>query len=635
MDQASAPESTASTPPGSVSLESFQKLFPGALRDGVLDAVQLGEILGVDVAGLKDGKERFGLMWAGKKRAADALQVPSYAALISKTAEVHDMKDARNAFIAGDNLEVLKLLQNAYNDQVKMIYIDPPYNTGNDFVYNDDFSDPLKHYLEVTGQIDAEGNRLIANTEVSGRKHSNWLSMMYPRLVLARNLLTQDGLIFVSIDDNEMASLKLLMDEIFGAENFVANFVWVSNLKGRQISGAGPAGTKEYVLTYARNILNVDDFRASATQLKKVMPSVYKGFDFKVQTDDHGPYVLKNELHNTNSAFNEITRPNLVFDIYYNPKTGKVLTENHSDQHIHPEFAKISPKKNNNGVHKFHAFRWGRPKVESETFNLEFVETASGWKVYTKVRDVDSTSVKDLFMDITTSSGSDDLARLGLDAKLFDYPKPVSLIQTLIAIGTEKDSLVLDFFAGSGTTGHAVAAQNAIDGGERKYLLVTIDEQTDEKSFARSQGFSLVSDIAEKRLEAVEAQFSAGGLRSFKLAQSTFAAPAPSADSYLFTESSFRLERTREEVIQEVLLHLGVPLSAPIIEIKKGTLRAWISGNVLVHNSGDLSVGIVDAAKENDCSVLVVFEDDLAAKDALKANLFFAAKKANITMKTF
>jgi adenine-specific DNA-methyltransferase len=635
MEIIPSPESTATTPPSVANLEAFQRLFPGAVLDGVIDAARLGELLDLPVAGLKDGRERFGLMWAGKKQAADALQEPSYAALVPTSVEENALIEARNAFVAGDNLEVLKLIQNAYNDQVKMIYIDPPYNTGNDFVYNDDFSDPLTHYLEVTGQADAAGNRLVANTEVSGRKHSNWLSMMYPRLLLARNLLRQDGIIFVSIDDNEMASLKLLMDEIFGAENFISNFVWVSNLKGRQISGAGPAGTKEYVLAYARNILNVEDFRASATQLKKAMPSVYKGFDFEVKNDEHGPYVLKNELHNTNSVFNESTRPNLVFDIYYDPKTGHVITESQSDQHLHEDHVKIGPKKNNNGVHKFHAFRWGRPKVESESFNLEFVETASGWKVYTKVRDVDSTSVKDLFMDITTSAGSDDLTRLGLDSKLFDYPKPVSLIQTLVAIGTEKDSLVLDFFAGSGTTGHAVAAQNELDGGSRQYLLVTLDEKTDEKSFARNAGFEVISDITLKRLEAVENQFKAGGLRTYKLGQSTFAAPKTDTDGYLFTESSVLNNRTRDEVIPEVLLHLGVPLNSTTLKISEGGCELWASGGVLVHHSGNPTVSIVDIAKAQECKVLVLFESDLASKDSLKANIFFASKKANITLKTF
>lgn len=635
MNEPSLPESTASIPPSQTNLESFQNLFPGTLLDGVLDAKRLGELLGIEVAGLKEGRERYGLMWAGKKSAAEALQVSSFAALVPKEESSRDWAEARNAFVAGDNLEVLKLLQNAYNDQIKMIYIDPPYNTGNDFVYNDDFSDPLTHYLEVTGQIDAEGNRLVANTEVSGRKHSNWLSMMYPRLVLARNLLTQDGLIFVSIDDNEMASLKLLMDEVFGSENFVANFVWVSNLKGRQISGAGPAGTKEYILTYARNILNVEDFRASATQLKKVMPSVYKGFDFEVKSDSFGPYVLKNELHNTNSVFNEVTRPNLVFDIYYNPTTGKVLTENRSDSHLHESYVKISPKRNNNGVHKFHAFRWGRPKVENESHNLEFVETANGWKVYTKVRDVDSTSVKDLFMDITTSSGSEDLVRLGIDSKLFDYPKPVSLIQTLVAIATEKDSLVLDFFAGSGTTGHAVAAQNKVDGGTRRYLLVTLDEATEDKSFARSQGFEVISDITLTRLQAVDTQLESGGFRSFSLGKSTFAAPQVSASEYLFQENSLLIEKPRSEIVQEIWLHLGVPLDAAIEKSLRNDMEAWVSGGIMVHFGGEASVDLVDLAIEHSSNVLVVLETDLAGKDSLKANLFFASKKANITFKTF
>jgi len=199
-------------------LNSLRSLIPGAIQDGVIDAQKLAELSGLEVAGLKNGVERFGLMWAGKSKAVEALQAASIAALAPDMENSINWDTAENVFIEGDNLEVLKLLQKAYNDQVKLIYIDPPYNTGNDFVYNDDFSEPLKHYLEVTGQVDSEGNRLVANTEVSGRKHSNWLSMMYPRLVLARNILREDGVIFISIDDNEIAELRLLMDEIFGPE---------------------------------------------------------------------------------------------------------------------------------------------------------------------------------------------------------------------------------------------------------------------------------------------------------------------------------------------------------------------------------------------------------------------------------
>ena len=202
---------------------AFEDLFPGVLADGVLDATRLGELLDTSVTAPTDGRERFGLMWAGKHDAVRSLLTPSRGTLVPELDKSIDFDNASHVFIEGDNLEVLKLLQKAYNDRVKLIYIDPPYNTGsNDFIYPDNFADTTRGYLEYTGQLDEEGNRTSASADTLGRRHSRWLSMMYPRLVLARNLLTQDGVIFVSIDDNEVANLRAVMDEIFGSENFVA-----------------------------------------------------------------------------------------------------------------------------------------------------------------------------------------------------------------------------------------------------------------------------------------------------------------------------------------------------------------------------------------------------------------------------
>lgn len=216
---------------------ALKALLPGVIADGVLHATSLGELLDIPVTAPVDARERFGLMWAGKHEAVRSLLTPSRATLVPDLERSVDFDTARNVFIEGDNLEVLKLLQKAYNDKIKLIYIDPPYNTGNDFVYNDDFSNGLRGYLAYTGQLDQEGNRTSASSETSGRRHSRWLSMMYPRLVLARNLLTQDGVLAVSIDDNEYANLRTILDEVFGSENFLNAFVWVSNIKGRQISG--------------------------------------------------------------------------------------------------------------------------------------------------------------------------------------------------------------------------------------------------------------------------------------------------------------------------------------------------------------------------------------------------------------
>lgn len=619
---------------------ALDELFPGVTADGVLDAARLGELLGLDIAQTNEGRERYGLQWAGKHEAIRSLLMPSRATLVPDLERSNNFARATNVFIEGDNLEVLKLLQKAYNDQVKLIYIDPPYNTGNDFVYNDDFSDGLRGYLDYTGQLDERGNRISADADTAGRRHSRWLSMMYPRLMLARNLLTQDGLLFISIDDNEVSSLRLMLDEVFGPENFVATFVWVSNIKGRQIPGAGPAGTKEYMHVYARNKLNVEDFRASASFLKGLMPSVYKGFNYELKRDEHGPYVTKNELYNTNSAFNEVTRRNLVYDIYYSPDSGEIRTEPVSQQHVHDNMEKISPKVNNNGVNEFHAYRWSREKVLAESYNLEFRKSSSGWRIYTKVRDVDSTSVKDLFMDVSTNNGSIDVESIGINPAWFDYPKPVGLLQILIDLATDNDSVVLDFFAGSGSTAHAVAMQNARDGGSRRALMVTLPELLPENSEARASGLLYITDITYKRLMAVAEQVEGTaslGLRVISLARSNFRT-TEAVEGQLNLASSTLAEDAGDvyAVTAEVLLKEGVRLDTKWVVHEFGKVSAQVSGGVAVVVGEGLEIAIAEKVFGLDPKprVVVFLEDDLAGQDALKANLVANAKSHGITVKT-
>ncbi|WP_298211991.1 site-specific DNA-methyltransferase, partial [Ferrimicrobium sp.] len=477
----------------------LQELVPEAIADGKVDIVKLKELLGDDAG---SDTERFGLFWPGKKAALRAAQEPTTATLRPDRGNSKDWDTTQNVFIEGDNLEVLKVLQKHYHGKIKMIYIDPPYNTGKDFVYPDNYKEGLETYLEWTRQVNEKGKKVSTNSESEGRYHSNWLNMMYPRLRLAHDLLSNEGVIFISIDDHEYDNLKKLCDIVFGEVNYLNTFVWVSNLKGRQISASGAAGTKEYILCYAHRGDEVDEFRASSAHLKALMPTVYKGFNYTAQSDDRGRYVLKNELHNTNSAFNEVTRPNLVFDIYYNPMTAEVKTAPVSDEHIYGEFVKIAPKRNNNGINRYHAFRWSARKVESESYNLAFIESSSGWKVYTKVRDVDSAVVKDIVMDISTNEGSADIEKLGLDPKWFDYPKPVNLVNLLVEAATDEDSIVLDFFAGSGTTAHAVMKCNAEDAGARRFILVQLPEPLAEGHEARSAGHSSISDVAVARIHA-------------------------------------------------------------------------------------------------------------------------------------
>ncbi|MDZ7931345.1 MAG: site-specific DNA-methyltransferase [Rhodococcus sp. (in: high G+C Gram-positive bacteria)] len=524
-------------------------------------------------------QERYQLDWPGKRAAAFAANAPIAKALRPVREESVEFDTTKNLFIDGDNLDALKLLQESYLGRVRLIYIDPPYNTGNDFLYADDFAETTAEYLAKSGQVDEDGIRLVPNPDSNGRFHSDWLSMMYPRLKLARNLLADNGVICISIDDNEVNNVVKVCNELFGEANHLNTFVWVNNLKGRQIGGIGAVGTKEYIVCYARKIEEVGGFRASAARLKALMPTIYKGFNYTVQQDERGPYVLKNELYNTNSVFNEVSRPNLVFDIYFDPSTKNVRTASVSDQHVHPGYVKIGPKRNNNGTHRFHAFRWSAKKVETESHDLAFVEAASGWKVYTKVRDVDSTALKDLIMDISTNDGSADIVKAGLEQQWFDYPKPVALIQLLCAVVTSSDSIILDFFAGSGTTAQAVMEQNAADGGSRRFIMVQLNEVVDPNSAPAKAGFATIADLSKERIRRAGAKIAAGaggaaspidvGFRALKVDSTNLSdvlrTPEALGQSMigLFTDS-IKPDRSGEDLLFQVLLDWGLELTMPI-----------------------------------------------------------------------
>lgn len=396
---------------------------------------------------------------------------PEKSVLLSST-----QRDSDNLIIHGDNLYALKALMPRYAGRVDCVYIDPPYNTGNEgWVYNDNVNSPLlKQWLTKHAPVDGEDLE----------RHDKWLCMMWPRLHLLRDLLSDDGVIFVSIDQNEQHHLRILMDEIFEERNFVNMFVWVNNLKGRQISGYGAAGTHEYVLVYAKDIDNLAKFTGAIGFLKNAMPSTYRNIDYEVQQDNYGEYVTKNELHNTNSKFNEHTRPNLVYDIYYNASTGDIICEDVSVAHLHTGYVKVSPKPNLSGSGAFHAWRWGRDKVVAERHNLKFLESSDGSiRIYTKVRAHNTTAVKDVITDISTTRGKKDLEAI-FDDHVFDFPKPVELVRFLISF-SNPDAVVLDSFAGSGTTAQAVIELNAADGGNRKFILIECEDYADNVTAER------------------------------------------------------------------------------------------------------------------------------------------------------
>jgi len=405
------------------------------------------EQLLAEINRLKKNK-KYGLVWEHKKEQVIEdfeTQQPHLQEVTEKRIE-NAPGEPTNLIIEGDNFEALSILNYTHAGKVDVIYIDPPYNTGNkDFIYNDNYVDSEDEF-----------------------RHSKWLSFMEPRLKLAKNLLKDDGVIFISIDDNERAQLKMLLDDVFGARNFVNDFVWINNLKGRQISGAGAAGTHESVLCYSKSSNLLGNFFGDAELLKKCMPSTYKGFNYEVRSDKKGKYIITNELYNSNSAFNEETRPNLVFNIWYNPVSKNIKFDDPNDK----EYVLIKPHTNSDGKHSWHAYRWSKKKIIAESDDLEFEKYGESYRIYTKRRDFNQTIVKDVITDINTTNGGVDLKMLKFD-NLFSYPKPVKLIEVLISCIQNRNGIVLDFFAGSGTTGQAVLELNKEDGGHRQFILCT------------------------------------------------------------------------------------------------------------------------------------------------------------------
>jgi adenine-specific DNA-methyltransferase len=608
LETVPGPESTSTTPPSELNLKDFEERFPGVIQDGVLDAAGLGAILGIDVSAPKDAKERFGLMWAGKQDAIQALMTPSLATLKPDLGDSIAWDTAENIFIEGDNLEVLKLLQNAYNDKVKLIYIDPPYNTGKDFVYKDDFSDPIKHYLEVTGQVDAEGNKLLANTEISGRKHSNWLNMMYPRLYLGRNLLTEDGVIFVSIDDHEFHNLRLIMDEIFGSENFVGV---IKRRASRKTAFLAKTMTDmcDYVVIYSRGELAEP---LSAGEISDgSRPVIQKGNKVTIRTIRAGvPAKCQDGIYA--KASNQEVR-------YLTP----MVIE---DGKVQGDFQVEAP--------------W---RVSQEILDQTvFVTRTSGFRRTMMDSELGKSKLLNDLLDdpaCYNEAGSENLASL-IGKGIFDHPKPVGLIKHLVSSISDKNAIVLDFFAGSGTTFQAVAELNLVDGGDRRTISITLGEPTPEDSEARKNGFTSVPQITKLRMKKVMEVLPAEsnmGLRSMKLAPSFFLGEhdSQSEGELQFRENTLIEEFDFHGVVAQMLLNVGVPLSAPWDLGKLVGFSSVFADGVLCVPERKLESSLISQVLEVKPRLVLLLEDAFSGKDDLKANIYFACKKANIAFKTF
>lgn len=468
-------------------IEILQKHFPSAIsqkEDGsyIVNKEQLQLML--DPKNCTVIENGYGLNWVGKKEAYHNAYTSTNKRLKPLIEDSKEFDSTGNILIKGDNLDALKLLRNNYFEKVKMIYIDPPYNTKNDgFIYNDDFSTSQQEVLEELG-YSPEQKEYIKN--IAGAKtHSGWLSFMYPRLLLARDLLKDDGIIFISIDDNEQANLKLLCDEVFGEENFVSCLPTIMNLKGNN-DEFGFAGTHEYTLVYLKDInkgtigeFKIDDVSALETWLK----------------DEYGFYKKGAQLKATGENAPRDKRPNLFFPIY--------IKDNSFSLNELPGYTEVYPRTEGKDM----SWRWGREKFLKEDYNILITRTGNTYTIFKKQRptlsDIPSQKPKSIFYKPEYSSGNGTgYLKAIFGAKIFTNPKPLALIKDFIQIGANSDDIILDFFAGSGTTGDAVMQLNAADRGTRKYILVQIPDKIDSKK--NDEAYKFVSEDLKKETTIFE-----------------------------------------------------------------------------------------------------------------------------------
>lgn len=463
-------------------IDELEELFPDTVKDGKVDFQALLERFGE----YEDRDEKYELTWVGKNKARQE----SFEDIVGKTLKYieedsKNPKTTENLYIEGDNLEVLKLLRKSYYGKIKMIYIDPPYNTGNDFVYKDDFTMTKEEYDKLKGDVDEYGNRLVKSNKDSGRYHSNSLNMMYPRLQVAKGLLTDDGVIFISIDDNEVHNMRKICDEIFGEKNFVAELPTVTNLKGNQ-DQFGFAGTHEYILVYVKNknYAVFNEFRLSSEEIERDWIR-----------DEVGYYKIGANLKATGVNAPRIKRPNLFFPLY-------ILDDNKVTVDEPEEYKDIVYPITNE---KEMSWRWSKDRFRELYYDVIVNENNGEYSIYKKQRPIDSKvptrKPKSLFYkaEYSSGNGTNEINSI-FSFRLFNNPKPPVLIKDLIEIGSNKESIILDFFSGSATTAHAVMQLNAEDRGNRKYIMVQLPEPTDEKSEAYKEGYENICEIGKERI---------------------------------------------------------------------------------------------------------------------------------------
>ena len=596
-------------------IAKLKSLFPDIFSEGKIDFEALKATLGEYV---DESQERYSFNWSGKAKSRRIAQTPSTGTLRPAKEESKDWDSTKNLYIEGDNLEVLKLLQKSYHKRVKMIYIDPPYNTGKDFVYKDNFKDNIKNYLELTKQVDSEGNRVSTNSDTSGRYHSNWLNMIYPRLKLARNLLKDDGVIFISIDDNEVANLRKVCDEVFGEENFVAEIVWEKRFT-RSNNAKKFATLTERILLYRKTSL-VEELKEPRNDKAN---STYSN-------PDNDPRGVWTSVSYVNPATKD-QRPNLYYPLY-NPHTKKEV--------LHPTNAWKYSKEIYEKHMKEDRLYWGKNGENTYPRLKKFLNEMDGGMVPV-----------DLWLHKTTGTtdqASKDLQTL-MGKKIFDFPKPIGLILRMMKIGTKikDDDIILDFFSGSATTAHAVMQLNAEDGGNRRYIMVQLPEPTDPKSEAYKAGYKTIAEIGKERIRRAGENISKSseldiGFKVFKLDSSNIKTWDPDyenlEESLLDAVENIKPDRTEEDLLYEILLKYGLDLAQPIEELVLTGKKVFIisSGALVVCLDEQITLDTVEEiAKltekyETEETMRVVFRDNGFKNAEVKTNAIQILKQYGI-----
>lgn len=628
-------ETQGSTPNFRTELAAqLAELIPEVIADGKVDVEKLKELLDDDVA---DSSERFGLFWPGKKRALRAAQEPTTATLKPDIENSKDWDTTKNVFIEGDNLEVLKILQKHYHGKIKMIYIDPPYNTGKDFVYPDNYKEGLETYLEWTRQVNEEGKRVSTNSESEGRYHSNWLNMMYPRLKLARNLLSDEGVLVASIGPDEVANLHKIVAEIFGERNFLALVPRVA--KTTSDSGDFFAPSVDYLLVAARNAKALSGFSRplDAQDIKS-----YTRADARGRYKTVGFYQASLTLERSRNARYFIDAPDGSKVIPPDNKRWRTVRETYDEFVAKDEIVFLEVK--------------GSPLFDEHG-------NPSKWNVYTKQyldrRMGEGRTPRDFVPDYPNVLGTKTVKALGIP---FDFPKPVELIKYLLTLtGVQSGHLVLDFFSGSSTTAHAVMALNAEDGGDRHHIQVQLPEPVPADSDAHRAGFKTIADISRARIDRASAALESerdsqlgtretrfdSGYRFYRLADTNFTKwrLESDVDATVLEQHLLDLRDSADDVatadalLTELLLKQGYSLTEQIDDTLVDGLKLKSVGGGLVlayldeHTKPTLAqlravLGSEDLAK------FIILEDAFQGDDELKTNLVQEAKIRGVELWT-